>query len=212
MTTKSVLVILLSVFVFSCNKSDDSDPVANLSDSGSISGENYVVPSEAYLFDANLELYNFTPTLEDKINRAIEVIKLVVATEEFKRQVLNHTYAGRRTYVDNGGYSNSQIYQIIMDGAEKLQPVKNHAIDAEVEAYTNLNSNTVGYTYADSKRIWVNTKYYDRYSAAGVAQNVFHEWLHKLGFKHAASYTPSRDYSVPYAIGDMIGEIGKNFL
>ncbi|HXH32630.1 MAG TPA: hypothetical protein VNJ01_17665 [Bacteriovoracaceae bacterium] len=216
MARKTAVVLLLSLLALSCNKGSGSSDVVDLgAPSGVVDDEandNYVVPDSAYSFDSNIDLYYFSLSQEEKFNKAIEIIKLVVATEQFKRQVQDHTYQGARTYVDNGGYSNAQIYQIILDGAEKLQPVKNNSLDAEFEIYTDDDSNVVGYTYPTSNRIWVNTKYFNSYSPAGVAHNVFHEWLHKLGFKHATSYSPSRDYSVPYAIGDMIGDIGKNFL
>lgn len=154
---------------------------------------------------------NHTSAQRTKMNRALEIIKLVVATEEFRTKVLNHTYNGKKTYVDNGGFTNAQIYQKILDGAEKLQPTKDNEMDCEVEMYT-ASTNVVGYTYPNSKRIWVNTKFFNQYTPAGVARNLFHEWLHKLGFTHSSSYNSSRPYSVPYAIGDMIDQIGKKFL
>ncbi len=133
-----------------------------------------------------------------------------MATEEFRTAVLNHTYNGSKTFVDNGGFSNAQIYQKILDGAESLQPTKNNTMNMEVELYYAATS-TVGYTYANSKRIWVNTKYFNSNPVTSVSSNLFHEWLHKLGFKHAVSYSTSRDYSVPYAIGRIIGSLGKQF-
>lgn len=169
------------------------------------------IPTQAETFDVNITFINFTATQQDKMQRAIELIKKVVATEAFKTKVLNHTYNGKKTYVDNGGFSNAQIYQKILDGAEKLQPSKNNAMDVEVELYYAATT-TVGYTYGTSKRIWVNTKYFNNYAISSVANNLFHEWLHKLGFGHAQTYSTSRDYSVPYGIGDIVAEVGKQFL
>src|SRR5690606_6525010 len=125
------------------------------------------LPSEAYTFDANFIFVNSNYDQQRKLERAIEIIKKVVATEEFRSRVINHTYQGKKTFVDNGGHNNSQIYQKILDGAEKLRPYKNNMMDAEVELYYAPN-NVVGYTYANSHRIWVNTKYFNNYTAAGV--------------------------------------------
>lgn len=169
------------------------------------------LPAAAYSFKTNIKFVNQTSTQKAKINKALEIIRLVIATDEFRSKVLNHTYGGRKTFVDNGGFTNEQIYQKILDGPEKLQNTKDNEMDLEVEMYT-ASTNVVGYTYPNSKRIWVNTKFFNQYTAAGVAHNLMHEWLHKLGFGHAASYSTSRDYSVPYAIGDLVGEIGKDFL
>jgi hypothetical protein len=81
-------------------------------------------------------------------------------------------------------------------------------MDMEVELYYAATS-TVGYTNSGTTRIWVNTKYFNTNSIGGVAANLVHEWLHKLGFRHAVSYSTSRDYSVPYAVGRMISRIGS---
>lgn len=169
------------------------------------------LPDGAYDFETNVKFVNATSTQQTKLNKALEIIKLVIATDEFRTKILNHKYGSSRTFVDNAGFTNAQIYQKILDGAETLQPTKDNEMDLEVEMYYE-SSSTVGYTMTNSKRIWVNTKFFNQYTAAGVAHNLMHEWLHKLGFKHAVSYSSSRDYSVPYAIGDLVGEIGKDFL
>lgn len=167
--------------------------------------------SLAQSFEANIELINFSSLQKEKMERAIEIIKLVIATEEFKEAVLNHTYNGKKTFVDNNGFSNEEIYQLILNGAERLQPARNNTLDAEVQLYYE-DSNTIGYTYPSSRRIYVNSKYFNAYTASGVAHNLFHEWLHKLGFNHAASWSHSRDYSVPYSLGYLMGKIGRDFL
>lgn len=166
------------------------------------------LPTAAYTFDTNIEFLNTNATQQEKFDQAIEIIKKVVATEEFRKQVINHTYNGSKTYVDNGGYSNEEVYQMILEGAEKLRPTKNNTMDMEVELYYAATS-TVGYTYPNVTKIWVNTKYFNSNPVTSVAANLMHEWMHKLGFKHATSYSVSRDYSVPYAVGRMIKNIGN---
>lgn len=169
------------------------------------------LPPEAYAFDTNITLVNLTEAQTTKMEKAMEIIKLVVATDEFRGKILNHLYGGKKTFVDNKGLTNAQIYQKILDGAESLQPTKDNELDCEVEMYT-ASTNVVGYTNSSSKRIWVNTKYFNQYTPAGVAHNLFHEWMHKLGFTHASSWNAARDYSVPYAIGNLVGDLGKDFL
>jgi len=165
------------------------------------------LPTEAYTFGVDIDFLNTNSTQQEKFDKAVEMIKKVVATETFRTKVLNHTYNGVKTFVDNGGYTNAQIYQKILEAAETLYPTKNNTMDMEVELYYAATS-TVGYTYANVTKIWVNTKYFNTNSTGGVAANLFHEWLHKIGFKHASSYSTSRDYSVPYAVGRMISSIG----
>jgi hypothetical protein len=169
------------------------------------------LPTSAFTFGTNIDFLNASAAQEDKLERAVEVIKKVIATEDFRTRILNHTYNGAKTFVDNGGHTNAQIYQMILDGAETLLPVKNNMMDLQVELYYALTS-TVGYTYANTTKIWVNTKFFNSYAVNSVAANLIHEWLHKLGFTHAASYSVSRDYSVPYGVGRIMSELGKQFL
>lgn len=199
------LFIFTSLFLLSCGKPSDHQEREDFN-------QNLVFDHGlSQTFDANIKLINFDSEQRQKMEEAIEIIKLVVATEEFKERVLNHTYNGKKTFVDNLGFSNEEIYQIILNGAEKLQTSRNNTMDAEVQLYYE-NSTTIGYTYASSKRIWVNSKYFNTYTAAGVAHNLFHEWLHKLGFTHSSTWSQSRDYSVPYSLGYLVGEIGRDFL
>ena len=163
-------------------------------------------PSFSKVFDAQINMVNFPQEQEAKVHKAIELIKKVVLSPEFKDRVLSHTNEGKKAYVNNKGLTNEEIYQLIIDGSETLQPEKNGRMDVELELYNN-SSTTVGYTYPDTTRIWVNTKYFDRYTPVQVADNIFHEWLHKLGFDHALKYSQSRNYSVPYAIGYLVEEL-----
>jgi hypothetical protein len=208
--------VILFSFLVSCNK--DTGGSDNCSDSFEAScslnlepgvEDGTALPNSAYSFESNILFVGTTVNEQEKFDQAVELIKKVVATEEFRSAVLNHTYNGVKTFVDNSGYTNGQIYQKVLDAAEKLFPAKNNAIDMEVELYYE-DSNVVGYTTSNSKRIWVNNKFFVTNPITGVATNLFHEWLHKVGFGHAVSYSTSRDYSVPYAVGRMIGSIGKN--
>lgn len=170
------------------------------------------VPGLALSFKTNVSyLAGFTTTDEEKYNEAVAIVKKVVATETFRTQVLNHTYGGSKTYANNRGMTNEQIYQSILDAAESLQPAKNNTLDVGVKLYYE-NSTIVGYTNGSITYINVNTKFFDQYNPNEVAGNLFHEWLHKLGYGHDSAATAARPYSVPYAIGYMVRNIGKNFL
>ncbi len=168
------------------------------------------LPDEAFTFDTNVSFINMILSQEEKFSLALELIKKVIATEDFRSKVFNHSYNGIKTFVDNRGFSNAQIYQMILDGAETLKPIKNNIMDMGIETYY-APTTTIGYTYSNSTQIWVNTKYFNTNTVAQVASNLMHEWLHKLGFRHAVYYSISRDYSVPYAIGRIVGSLGRQF-
>jgi len=169
------------------------------------------VPDLASTFDANVGFINFTQSQEEKYLAAVEILKKVVASEEFMRKVLDFTYQGQKIFVDNGGLTNLQIYQKILEGSETLLPSKNNALDLDVELYYE-NTTTIGYTYPNTTQIWVNTKYFSTFSVAAVAANLMHEWLHKLGFGHDVEYSPARDSSVPYAVGRIVNTLGVQYL
>ncbi|MFP5384901.1 MAG: hypothetical protein ACLGHN_02395 [Bacteriovoracia bacterium] len=165
------------------------------------------IPREALNWDAELYLVNFNPTQEEKVRRAVDLIKKVVRTQEFKQRVLNYQYKGEKRFFDNHGFSNEEIYQKILDGAEMMgNTKKNNMMDVELELY-HQKTTTIGYTYPNTVRIWMNKKYFNRYTPIKVADNLMHEWMHKLGFTHAVKWSKDRDHSVPYAIGYLVEEL-----
>jgi uncharacterized protein YktA (UPF0223 family) len=220
------IFLMMSLFSVSCNKSDRGSsskqdaqgvPVIGDHENNIVPGPpiptptNSNLPALALSFDTNITLVSFTAAQEEKYNKAIEIVKLVVATEKFKNDVVNFTYNGQKAFIDNKSRTNQQIYQTILDAAETLKPIKNNTMDLEVQLYYAANT-VVGYTNGGTRRIWVNTKFFNSFKENSVAGNLFHEWLHKLGYTHSSSSTPTRPYSVPYAVGYMMGNIGKNFL
>lgn len=162
------------------------------------------------MFDASVKFNNFEREQEEKVFKAIEIIKKVVSSPEFKKRVLNFTYNGKKVFVDNSGLSNEEVYQKILLGAELLKSDVDHRMDLELELFYTWRS-TVGYGVPGTMTIYMNTKFFNPYTPTEVAGNIFHEWLHKLGFDHAQSYSVERDSSVPYALGYLIEEIGRKY-
>lgn len=161
----------------------------------------------ALTWDAELYLVNFNSEQEQKVRKAVEIIKKVLATKEFRDRILNYEYNGQKGFVDNHGLSNEEIYLRILEGAEKIgNTTKNNAMDVELELY-HQKTNTIGYTYPNTVRIWINKKYFSKYTPVKVADNLMHEWMHKLGFTHATKWSKDRDHSVPYAVGYIIEEL-----
>ncbi len=154
----------------------------------------------------NIQMRDFNDEQEEKMLVAVEKIKIVINSVEFKQRVLNHTYNQERTFVDNNGLTNDEIYQKIMEGKEDLLPVIDNEMDVDVTMYYKRSS-TVGYTYPDTTRTWINSNFFNGYTHGQVASNVVHEWTHKIGFSHDYRHNDARPYSVPYAIGSIIEEL-----
>lgn len=168
------------------------------------------VPTLATTFNTNVQTFNMTSSQKAKIERAEEKIRSVIASEEFRTRILNHKYNGKKQFKDNAGLTNSQIYQRILEGSEKLAPGKDNEMDLKIKVYYE-NSTTVGYTTPSSSYINMNSKFLNKYTANEVSRNMIHEWLHKLNFKHAVSYSTSRDYSVPYAVGRIMEQLATKY-
>lgn len=169
------------------------------------------LPAKALSFKTNVNLMGFTSAQATKYNRAVALVKKVIRTEAFRTKILNFRYNGSKQFANNNGKTNSQIYQAILDAAEKLKPTKNNTMDLGVKLYY-ANNSVVGYTNPSITYINVNRKFFNQYADNQVAGNLFHEWLHKLGYGHDSSSTSRRPYSVPYAVGYMIRDLGKKFL
>jgi hypothetical protein len=217
---KSLVFIFLLCFFVSCNENcqnqsaevqeqnancpiptpdPDPDPIPD--------GD---VPNEALTFDVNYVLTNFDRGSEDKLLKAIEIIKKVIGSNEFRSKVLNFTFQGKKQFFENKGLSNEEIYQKLLDGREDLKPDVDNQMDLELELYYSWTS-TVGYTTPGAMKIYLNSKFYNPFTPSEVAGNVFHEWTHKLGFEHATNYSKERDSTVPYAIGYLIRDLGRQY-
>lgn len=209
--TRTFSFLFLFLFLASCGGGggggSDEGTMAEISEADIVSD---IAPVQAQTFEINARLNGFEREHENKIHDAIELIKKVVATDEFKRRVLNKRFQGKKTYVDNGGLTNSQIYKKILEGSEKLNPGSNNTMDLALEGY-HTNANVIGYTMPNISAIYLNKRYLSlrSFKANQVAMNVTHEWLHKLGFGHAAKHDASRPHSVPYAIGYIMRDIAS---
>lgn len=159
-------------------------------------------------FDTRVETFSFEEKHEKKIEQALEIILKIVKSGEFMNKVIYFSYNGKREFVQNDGLNNFQIYLHILQGTEKLLGFCDAGIDMEMELWIpRLPTSTTGYTSPGTNRVWIKKSYLERASVAELAGTIFHEWLHKIGFDHDKKPTQRRPYSVPYAIGDIMGEL-----
>lgn len=161
-------------------------------------------------FRVRTTLIGFSPRQEQKVHAASRILRKIIRSDEFRDEVLNHHFEGKRAFADNQGLSNEEIYRRILEGSEnQTTHGPNNTMDLELELYTDHDSITIGYTYPSIVRIFMNRKYFNRFRPYQVADNMMHEWLHKIGFDHAVKNTSERAHSVPYAIGYIVKGIAR---
>jgi hypothetical protein len=106
----------------------------------------------------NETLRDFGPDDEAKMKEALARLEIVVNSTEFRDKVIEHIFNGERTFNDNDGLTNEEIYEKLMTGKEELLPTVDNEIDLDLTLYYSNNS-TVGYTYQNTIKIWVNNKF-----------------------------------------------------
>lgn len=202
--TRTFSILFLFLFLASCGKGGSGSGSGAMSEmtEADLTATEAPAPVQAQTFDINAQLSGFDRDQEEKIYKAFDLIKRVVASDEFKRKVLGKKHNGKKQYVDNNGLTNAQIYKRLLEGSEMLNQAKNNTMDLELQAYYE-KANVIGYTKPSIKTVYVNTRYLDMksFGVNEVAMNLTHEWLHKLGFKHAQKKTATRKDSVPYGVG-----------
>jgi hypothetical protein len=159
-------------------------------------------------------LRNFSRTSDrKKMERGFEILKKVMNSKRFQQLVYGFVFNGERTFHENNGMSNEEIYQYLMTGGEVLKPEHDHTMDFDLSLYRSWNpfSKVKGYTLPDTMRIWIHKKFFRRksWTAVDVAANLAHEWVHKMGFSHSYNYNPDRPFSVPYAIGGIVAQVAE---
>lgn len=108
---KELLSIMLLFSLIACGKSGgggggapseealDSDITEITSPSGGNSGSSSSVPAKALNFKTNVKyLSGFSSADKTKYNKAVAIVKKVVATEAFRRQILNHKFNGKKGF------------------------------------------------------------------------------------------------------------------
>lgn len=132
-----------------------------------------------------------------KIQDVAFEIHTVLNSTIFRDLVMKMKKHGERSkYKD---YSNAEIYQILMKGAETLDPVEDYEWDIYIDDYFSLKR-VIGYTKRNIKTIFVNTRFFDTRHRALCGSNIVHEQSHKLGFSHDFRSTKDRPFSVSYQL------------
>lgn len=160
-----------------------------------------------------------------KFEQAMAIMEEVMNSEEFKTKVIGYVSSLGRKYRKNYLWSNSKqlltnedIYQIIMNGDEKMRPQTKGEMNINswvkycsgIKSFGTWCRAVIGSTTpSSSKWITLNWNFYSRFSTPDMVANMVHEWIHLLGFLHGNVRT---DEEVPYVVENIAGEVAKNIL
>lgn len=133
---------------------------------------------------------------EDRISRALTIVEEAVNSEEFRATILN-------TKFTQTNLSSPQVLAKILDAVENFTGGEKHTIDLFLHMYEERSS-TVGYTSPSDKYLHMNRYFHANYTPEETAGNIFHEWLHKIGFNHSKYNNSQRPHSVPYKLGYLL--------
>jgi hypothetical protein len=153
----------------------------------------------------------FSPADLTKLDRALMLVERVLNSEEFHRKVLGFEWRAQRRFAENQGLTNEAILARIFDAEEHSRPGRNGTLDLKLQLVRSRNpwSRVPGWTRPGDDTIWLNSRFFRRsdWTAADVAGNLVHEWLHQLGFTHPYQATPDRPFTVPYAVGEIVSDL-----
>lgn len=134
---------------------------------------------------------------------AMAIMRHVVNSTAFQDAVLDFD---KYTYTNDDSRT---IYMNFMSGKDLYETAPDNELDADVTIYYKGN-NTVGYTYPNTRRQWINWKFVSQNKISGISTvigNVVHEYMHNIGYKHPSRRTRTRDNSVPYLYGRVAKQI-----
>lgn len=160
----------------------------------------------------NFEHFKGGSRVKKDIELARTRLERVLNSTNFKTEVYNHRYAKKYQFKKNKSLNNQEVYQTIIDGADKYDRSIDNKIDMILCPYYS-SKNVIGYTYSNRKEVWLNFKYYrDRYNdfqISDIVGNILHEWIHNAGFTHSFKRNNTRKYTIPYAVGYISRDIAR---
>lgn len=134
----------------------------------------------------------FTERDTEILNAAVAGLNKILATPEFKIELL------KRTYSEDMGEGGQGVWNRMVKGDQLVVGDDLSDLDFKIVMYNSPFSRVVGYTYLESLVINVNRKFFS--TPKYVASNILHELTHTLGYTHDYGFGPS----VPYQMNEIV--------
>lgn len=127
--------------------------------------------------------HNLNPSQIDALKIYLPAMNTTLSSQCFGDFILS------RDLIQTNGKSNKEV----------LEHIRSSRVGIELVSYWSFKS-TVGYTYPNVDKVWMNKRLHDNFTPCRSASNLAHEASHKIGYGHDYRRTQRRPYSVPYSI------------
>ena len=155
-------------------------------------------------------LSGFGDISTEKMLVAIRLLECVINSSKFK--LLIESYSFKNAKIKGKRVSSKKVFEMIMSGKDQFNVEDDNDMDLFITLCNRWYSSTVGYTYPDTYKTWINYKFFKKFDIAEIAGNLIHEYMHNIGFTHDLNWNKTRKNSVPYAIGDIVQMLANMIL
>lgn len=167
------------------------------------------------MFTVNLaSCSGFNPEQQKTLESALAKFQTVMNSDELRDNIINFSCSLGSQFEDNSGLTNQQVFEKLYAAEE----VYKAGVDYSADLYLFLVKKrrpwfslhpAIGFGRPLQKEIYTYTWWFDGIKDYEYAGHIAHEWSHKVGFDHSFNPTPTRDFSVPYAFGNIIEDLAK---
>lgn len=146
---------------------------------------------KAFLVESDSTKVDFIKVIKDNFSEAqkkriavyMPIMNRTLASSCFEKYML------QRKLIQTNGKSPQEV----------VDHIRSSTAGVELISYWSRKG-TVGYTYPNVNKIWMNERLHKNFDSCRSASNLAHEGSHKIGYGHDYKRTSRRPYSVPYSI------------
>lgn len=149
-----------------------------------------------------------------KLEKALAKFENVMNSDQLKNKILSFTCSLGNRFEDNLGLNNQQVFEKLYAGKEFYDSEIDYTADLylyRVKKNKPLirKNRAIGFGNPGENEIYTYSWWLDDATDSEYAGHIAHEWAHKIGFDHSFNNTNTRDFSVPYAFGNIVEELAK---